>query len=947
MQRAALIGLLVFILFSLMVPIGFFRSHGTAQTLGTRQDAIQKLRDSLTHRGRVKTNRATGLLDFARLNQSSSGGLVHLSAGTPREKSFAFFREQGKGFGLTNPESELRLAKEQRDGDGGVHLIFDQIYNGVPVFAGILKTHFNPAGDLRSINGVIVPDIKLNFVPSITSEEAAAVALAKVQSDSPSASRLAMRGSKLYIYRTGLTQGISGENHLVWEIEVSNGADVREFVYVDAHSRKFVDQITGIYDVMTRRIYDGENSLVYPPPSYPSNPFWIEGQTLPTGVPDADSVIDATKDTYDLYRNAFGRDSFDGAGATMEAIFNVGSARGDAQWNGKLTLFSPGTAVDDIAGHEWTHGYTQYTHNLIYRWQPGALNEAYSDIFGETIDLLNTHGLDSPGVIRQGSNCNINWNPTPILEVNSPAALQGDYAAAPAGFGPGFSLTGLTGNVVLVDDGVGFGTPPEASRTDGCQVPFRNAAQLKGNIALIDRTRFGTCTYSEKVKNAQLNGAIAVIIANDILEGEIPRPMLGEDRSITIPSALIGYSDGQAFRRPHARTLNVTLKSSEASGDDSYRWLIGEDVFRTGVRDMWQPRCDGNPGKTSDQEYFCGSDDNGGVHLNSGVPNHAYALLVDGGTYNGYTIQPLGLTKAAHIYFRAMSVYQTPTSDFADHAEALEASAADLIGIDLLDLQTGNPSGAVITTSDLDQVHKATLAVELRTPPTQCGFKPLLDPNTPEDTCTGPSMVRTVIFADDFETDPSSRWTITREALDQSIFIPRDWTWVHTLPDGRAGSGFFALDPLDDCNFPEPGQAGVLYLESPIITLPRTTTGVRLSFEHWVATEPSFDGGQVMISINGGPFKLLAPGAFVFNPYNTSLFPAVPGMLNPRAGQPAFSGSGEGTLEGSWATSIVDLTRYARPGDHVKLRWDFSTDFCFGTSLGWYVDNVRVYACQP
>ena len=80
----------------------------------------------------------------------------------------------------------------------------------MPVFAGVMKTHFDSAGELRAVNGVIVPDIELNPVPSRTSEEAAAVALAKVQQDSPKASALKVQGSKLYIYRTGLAQGIRG-----------------------------------------------------------------------------------------------------------------------------------------------------------------------------------------------------------------------------------------------------------------------------------------------------------------------------------------------------------------------------------------------------------------------------------------------------------------------------------------------------------------------------------------------------------------------------------------------------------------------------------------------------------------------------------------------------------------------------------------------------------------
>ena len=64
---------------------------------------------------------------------------------------------------------------------------------------------------------------------------------------------------------------------------------------------------------------------------------------------------------------------------------------------------------------------------------------------------------------------------------------------------------------MLVDDGnpaVGGGTI-----NDGCETPFVNAAAVAGNIALIDR---GLCGFEQKVRNAQLNGAIAAIIANNV-----------------------------------------------------------------------------------------------------------------------------------------------------------------------------------------------------------------------------------------------------------------------------------------------------------------------------------------------------------------------------------------------------------------------------------------------
>ena len=82
--------------------------------------------------------------------------------------------------------------------------------------------------------------------------------------------------------------------------------------------------------------------------------------------------------------------------------------------------------------------------------------------------------------------------------------------------------------------------------------------------------------------------------------------------------------------------------------------------FGGAIRDMWAPTCFGDPGRSRTRSTFCATGDNGGVHANSGVPNHGFALLVDGGTFNGQTVRAIGMVKAAHLYFRAMTVYQGP-----------------------------------------------------------------------------------------------------------------------------------------------------------------------------------------------------------------------------------------------------------------------------------------------
>ena len=136
-------------------------------------------------------------------------------------------------------------------------LTYRQYHRGVPVFAGELKTHFNARKQLSAVNGTFVPPDSLNTSPSRSWQEASRTALGMVEK--AVSKPLSVRGTALLVYRDGLAQGVPGQNHLVWEVEVGNGADVREFVYVDAHTGKVVDQITGIHDAMFRRAYDGQN----------------------------------------------------------------------------------------------------------------------------------------------------------------------------------------------------------------------------------------------------------------------------------------------------------------------------------------------------------------------------------------------------------------------------------------------------------------------------------------------------------------------------------------------------------------------------------------------------------------------------------------------------------------------------------------------------------------
>jgi len=117
--------------------------------------------------------------------------------------------------------------------------------------------------------------------------------------------------------------------------------------------------------------------------------------------------------------------------------------------------------------------------------------------------------------------------------------------------------------------------------------------------------------------------------------------------------------------------LNESMSDVFGSNVDRDDWLLGEDIRLTGsgiIRSMQDPNITGQPKHMND--YRNVSYDNGGVHVNSGIPNHAY--------YQAATL--LGRSVAEQIWFRTLRFYLTPASDFYFWAGMTMQSAYDLYG---------------------------------------------------------------------------------------------------------------------------------------------------------------------------------------------------------------------------------------------------------------------------
>lgn len=154
---------------------------------------------------------------------------------------------------------------------------------------------------------------------------------------------------------------------------------------------------------------------------------------------------------------------------------------------------------------------------------------------------------------------------------------------------------------------------------------------------------------------------------------------------------VIGSTAGLIYQN-QSGALNESFADVFGSMVDRDDWLIGEDVTLPGkgvaLRDMSNPASSqvisAQPGHMNDFRNLDPSQDNGGVHVNSGIPNKA--------CYN--VAQALGREKTEKIYYRALTKYLNRNSNFVDCRAACEQAATDLYGAS--DAQAvGNAFGAV------------------------------------------------------------------------------------------------------------------------------------------------------------------------------------------------------------------------------------------------------------
>jgi Zn-dependent metalloprotease len=304
----------------------------------------------------------------------------------PAEKARAVLNEYGSLFGLSSRPAELGHSRSSTDGLGMSHVYFEQMAAGVPVFGSRIGVHFSPGGKyVTFLDGSVVPDVQVaETAVKLDSEAAIARAAAVLPSGK------LVQAPSLQVY-AGSGPVISGPNArlawFVWLVDAS-GKNSNEYV-IDAVNGTVLKVLDKSADARNRLVYNANHGT-----SLPGTLARSEGEGA-TGNKDIDNAYDYSGDTYDLYSEWFNRDSYNNNGATLKSTAHYSSGYENAFWNGIQMVYGDGFAsAEDVVGHELTHAVTEHTAGLVYEWQSGALNEAFSDVMGETVEWFKNGSTD-------------------------------------------------------------------------------------------------------------------------------------------------------------------------------------------------------------------------------------------------------------------------------------------------------------------------------------------------------------------------------------------------------------------------------------------------------------------------------------------------------------------------------------------------------------------------
>lgn len=385
--------------------------------------------------------------DLETVNLGGKGITLKVGASC-EERAIAMLDRLSSVYCIRDASKEFKAYRVDDDDLDFRHVRVEQRYNGLPVFGADLIVHFDAAGKAYQVNGRYIPNIAVDTIPVLKPEKAVSIAQAQLARWGKPAGTVPKQPSLVIYAHAGATPRLAYEfiviyrvpdpgNWRFWvdakdgailkcynDIQSLNDAKVYGHILVgEGGGEGRIDEVTGCTDY--------PNAIAKPPgASAKADPHWywyLKNQLKPWTVWNADCTssfpdsgytawrdddggwfagvhdeiefsaaynIDKVMDYYDYY---VGRKSYDNASANamLYVHYYYLVYYNNAFWDPYNHCFCfydgdgkyGGLSVLDMVAHEFTHAVDQFTANLIYEGESGALNESFSDIFAAAIEF--------------------------------------------------------------------------------------------------------------------------------------------------------------------------------------------------------------------------------------------------------------------------------------------------------------------------------------------------------------------------------------------------------------------------------------------------------------------------------------------------------------------------------------------------------------------------------
>jgi len=336
------------------------------------------------------------------------------------ENSKELFEEYFK----MSQNDDLQIKSTEVDEIGFTHQKYQQFYKGVKVVFGNYTLHAKKGlvssmmGDFYQINDVTIQ-------PSLSANDALSKVMAHINAevyawehDNPFEYK--KPEGELVVFP--VVDKVNTISRLAYMFDIYAEKPLyRADVYIDAHTGEIIFENNKIHHADTpatgASLYNGTVSFT----AGTSGGSYVLNQTADgngiqtydmnsgTNYNNASTVTSSSthfsgsqtavqahwgaEQTHKYFTQHHSRNSYDNNGSVIKSYVSYDSNYVNAFWNGSVMTYGDGDGVNygplvslDIVGHEISHGVTEYSAGLVYSYESGALNESFSDIFGESIE---------------------------------------------------------------------------------------------------------------------------------------------------------------------------------------------------------------------------------------------------------------------------------------------------------------------------------------------------------------------------------------------------------------------------------------------------------------------------------------------------------------------------------------------------------------------------------